>query len=192
VSEGNYSLKEMRTYYLFWIYCCSCFWVGRKLLSERDENSPSDEPNIWRLNACRKETTLWKRWEHTCYHPWRWYFHRQSEGNYSLKEMRTILPPSYFTSHAVWVGRKLLSERDENRSMPSVLIVPSIIPSEGNYSLKEMRTRLFQLYFQLSAVLSEGNYSLKEMRTRWDNLLYSTRQSTRRKETTLWKRWERE
>ena len=69
--------------------------------------------------------------------------------------------------------------------MPSVLIVPSIIPSEGNYSLKEMRTRLFQLYFQLSAVLSEGNYSLKEMRTRWDNLLYSTRQSTRRKETTL-------
>ena len=37
--------------------------------------------------------------------------------------------------------------------------------SEGNYSLKEMRTVTFHPYFFSSSSTSEGNYSLKEMRT---------------------------
>jgi len=38
------------------------------------------------------------------------------------------------------VGRKLLSERDENHTNVTACGVKLIILSEGNYSLKEMRT----------------------------------------------------
>ena len=66
-----------------------CLFVGRKLLSERDEN-PFFEKNLFNF-----ERNL-------------------SEGNYSLKEMRTALRYLLYISQHLSVGRKLLSERDEN------------------------------------------------------------------------------
>jgi len=63
-----------------------------------------------------------------------------SEGNYSLKEMRTISSLLSESRKFIAVGRKLLSERDENVCKP-ICIVTIVFPlSEGNYSLKEMRT----------------------------------------------------
>jgi len=63
-----------------------------------------------------------------------------SEGNYSLKEMRT--PQSCQRRENIFynVGRKLLSERDENNALVSSLKNIPKRMSEGNYSLKEMRT----------------------------------------------------
>jgi len=40
--------------------------------------------------------------------------HPESEGNYSLKEMRTLLKALLQEHKLQAVGRKLLSERDEN------------------------------------------------------------------------------
>jgi len=69
------------------------YYVGRKLLSERDENYQ----NV--IATSLPLITL-------------------SEGNYSLKEMRTtaIVPKHFRYDFAV--GRKLLSERDENVALP--------------------------------------------------------------------------
>ena len=39
------------------------------------------------------------------------------------------------------------------------------IVSEGNYSLKEMRTVPVLSSYNIGVAVSEGNYSLKEMRT---------------------------
>jgi len=41
-------------------------------------------------------------------------FHKMSEGNYSLKEMRTPFYKIFAKIRKTLVGRKLLSERDEN------------------------------------------------------------------------------
>jgi len=41
-------------------------------------------------------------------------FDKKSEGNYSLKEMRTHPPGPIVRKDFYHVGRKLLSERDEN------------------------------------------------------------------------------
>jgi len=89
--------------------------VGRKLLSERDENNWVTTGNI-KKRAC------------------------SSEGNYSLKEMRTEVRSHRICLLTQIVGRKLLSERDEN-TRPNRIEDTSIVSmSEGNYSLKEMRT----------------------------------------------------
>jgi len=195
MSEGNYSLKEMRTQphqYLvrlnhFYRRKETTLWkrweqkravelalsiittVGRKLLSERDENQSNlidallltitrrKETTLWKrwelflaswhsliILLCRKETTLWKRWEHFilvfCYH----IFVTLSEGNYSLKEMRTNIELKLYNITLRAVGRKLLSERDENISVSESVDIQPINSSEGNYSLKEMRTTAHQ------------------------------------------------
>jgi len=66
--------------------------VGRKLLSERDENFDTTNPSLDTVTS-------------------------KSEGNYSLKEMRTLGKKQPETHQAHAVGRKLLSERDENPSL---------------------------------------------------------------------------
>ena len=63
--------------------------VGRKLLSERDENTTHLAVLFWKIS-------------------------NTSEGNYSLKEMRTEVGQRFFSILGIIVGRKLLSERDEN------------------------------------------------------------------------------
>ena len=83
------------------------------------------------------------------------------------------------------VGRKLLSERDEN--IPNLLkeIIIVSIMSEGNYSLKEMRTLPAPGSNVKSQEKSEGKYSLKEMRTNQACLLPLVTILKCRKETTL-------
>jgi len=139
-------------------------WVVRKLLSERDENVPTLSFITLTVPVCRKETTLWKRWERRVLMAHGIDKFMTSEGNYSLKEMRT------FEWHLVWerylhnVGRKLLSERDENIDLGKMLTW------KPPKSRKE--TTLWKRW---------------ELLPRWHK---RTLQLTCRKETTLWKRWE--
>jgi len=80
----------MRTFFVFLVFLFNYPLVGRKLLSERDENKKGV------LLALVSREIL-------------------SEGNYSLKEMRTYKKRSVLLAPLTEVGRKLLSERDENK-----------------------------------------------------------------------------
>ena len=58
MSEGNYSLKEMRTNITIASVESFSSFVGRKLLSERDENLTLLKNLKIKTRLCRKETTL--------------------------------------------------------------------------------------------------------------------------------------
>jgi len=167
------------------------FWVGNPLLSERDGNNKG-EPLCWnnvfwvgnpllseRDGNCKlnRNAYFWVEW---------W-----SETHYSLKEMETQ-SHSWYTSFCLelsrkpttlwkrWklifrggmqvfgfsqVGNPLLSERDGNIS-PTSLLVFEFFPRVGNPLLSER----------------DGNSTtLYPSRCLWSY--------TRRKPTTLWKRW---
>jgi len=113
----------------------------------------------------RKETTLWKRWEPLDRQLLCQQWSCRSEGNYSLKEMRTtaIVPKHFRYDFAV--GRKLLSERDENVALPWV-------GRRARYSVGRK-------------LLSERDENVSGSNSGQIPVV------TRRKETTLWKRWER-
>ena len=121
--------------------------VGRKLLSERDENYIFTIP--------------------LCYN-----FHLV--GRKLLSERDENIFCGSWCSAVFLVGRKLLSERDENSRNPFREDLLQSYSSEGNYSLKEMRTGLHHCLDILALMQkSEGNYSLKEMRTEHQKMFHS-------------------
>ena len=191
--------------------------VGNLLLSERDGNMFHTIPSIeFRINS-RKPTTLWKRWKPLFLCFLNNSHHLIHVGNLLLSE-RDGNSYNFLCTRILLLFRRKPTTLWKRWKQCSLLMNTSYLlsTSETYYSLKEMETQPYLFRHTTHPFLSETYYSLKEMETqleekRWElvlllvgNLLLSERDGnsyifanhsavsiTRRKPTTLWKRWKR-